>query len=127
MSTAHEQHPGHAAAERLILVSAVAWIAHVAVSYTLAALHCDRHFLEGDVLGIGSLRAVLLSLTALAATVVMLVGMRSLRAWRLLADDDTGPNGRKALSYVLAASVSALALLYLLWSLAPTVAGNICA
>jgi hypothetical protein len=120
--------PDPPAGERLLLLPASAWVGHVAGSYALAGLHCHRHFLEGEVASIDSIRFALLALTVLAGTIVVFAGLRAAVSWRLLRNDERGdPNGRQAFSYALAAALSALALLYLLWSLAPTLFGDTCA
>ncbi|MDX6424170.1 MAG: hypothetical protein QOI67_1641 [Gaiellaceae bacterium] len=117
-----------AAGEPLAAVLAAAWVAHVAGSYALTGLHCHRHFLEGEFLGVAAIRLTLLLVTALAGAVVVAVGVRAVTGWRRLdANGRRDPNGRQAFSYALAAALSALVLVYLLWSLVPTIFGDTCA
>jgi amino acid transporter len=114
--------------EPLVLVPAAVWIAHVASGYAIVALHCHRHFLESSVAGVESVRLVVLALTVVAAAIVVAIGLYSLGTWRRLRDDERlDPNGRQAFSHALTAAVSALALVYLLWTLAPTLFGDPCA
>ena len=127
MSALPESRAGSSGGERLVFVPAAVWIAHVSSGYAIDAVHCHRHFLEGSVLGAESVRLVLVAVTILAAAIVVPVALYSLGVWRRLRDDERlDPNGRQAFSHGLAASVSALFLVYLLWTLVPTLLGEPC-
>ena len=128
MSAVPETRAEARGAERLVLVPAAVWIAHVASGYAVVALHCHRHFLESSIAGVESVRLVVLALTIVAAAIVAPVGLYSLGAWRgLRGDEGLDPNGRRSFSHALTASVAALALVYLLWTLGPTLFGDPCA
>jgi uncharacterized membrane protein YjgN (DUF898 family) len=113
--------------EHLLVIPAGAWLAHVSSGYALGGLHCHRHFLEGEVLGVASIRVALVVLTVFAAALVAATAVVAVTAALGLRGDETeDPNGRRAFTSALAAALSALTLLYMLWALVPALAGDVC-
>ena len=118
--------PDRAEPELALLVLIAVWLTHVSAGYAIDALHCHRHFLEGELTGVATVRVVLVVLTLGAVAVVGLIGVRALRNWNALDGDGRDPNGRRSFSSALTAMVAVLFLLYAVWSLLPTLTGDPC-
>jgi hypothetical protein len=119
--------PNRAEPELALLVLIAVWLAHVSAGYAIDALHCHRHFLEGELAGVETVRVVLVVLTLGAVAVVGLIGLRALRDWSALdGGDGRDPNGRRSFSSALTAMAAVLFLLYAVWSLLPTLTGDPC-
>jgi hypothetical protein len=94
----------------------VAWFSQIVAIYTLVSLHCLKGLLNGQVLGVESVRFVIAAVTAAAGAVIAIAG---LTMWRRLAEP--GGEGAQVLRTV-AAILATILLISLFWSAAEALA-----
>lgn len=101
-------------------VMPLVWFAHIGLSYLVVGLHCHQELLEGDLLGMAGVRLVQLLITLGAGGALVVCG---LRVWRPLHASGDEAERNLALAAGLLACVF---LVYLVWSLGPTLTVQPC-
>ena len=111
---------------RLLLLPLAAWTAHVAAGFLVVALHCHRGYFGGTLLSLTGAHAAQLVLTVAGAALLIVALAAGLRLWRSAQSPERDPTGGHGIVFAISALTSALALLYLAWSVVLTSAGGVC-
>jgi hypothetical protein len=99
---------------------------HVVASFSTSVAHCDRGSVGGSVLGISTVRLVLLAPTLAFIALALGVLTAATRTALDMRGSPGDPNGRRQFVAVVTATVAGLLVLYLAWALVVASAFPLC-